>query len=137
MISQSPTQGVRVPPTQTVDLVVSSGPRAVRVPNVVGLLESDATRILENDGFDVQVIREPQSPDCEQEAGRVCLQDPEAGESVEEGSTVTITVADEPEPEPECNNGIDDDEDGFTDHPADPGCQNPNDDDETDLFEEG
>lgn len=134
VISQSPDADTRVTPDRTVVVVVSSGPQSVRVPNVVGLREDDARRILENDGFDVQVIREPQSPECEEEAGRVCRQDPEAGETVEEGSTVTIHVAEEPEPEPpECSDGEDNDGDGEIDHPDDDGCQNPNDDDESDF----
>ncbi|MGH2729530.1 MAG: Ig-like domain-containing protein, partial [Actinomycetota bacterium] len=33
---------------------------------------------------------------------------------------------------PQCSDGVDNDGDGKTDHPADPGCQNPNDNDETD-----
>jgi hypothetical protein len=36
-----------------------------------------------------------------------------------------------PEPAPACANGVDDDEDGFTDM-ADPGCEDPLDDSEVD-----
>ncbi|HKJ36008.1 MAG TPA: beta-propeller fold lactonase family protein [Solirubrobacterales bacterium] len=39
------------------------------------------------------------------------------------------------EPAPACSDGLDNDGDGKTDHPADPGCAGPNDGDETDPLD--
>lgn len=61
----------------------------VRVPDVVGLEEDEATERLENRGFDVATDERPSKKD----EGQVLRQDPEAGERLEEGETVTITVS--------------------------------------------
>lgn len=136
VISQSPPEGTAIPKNRKIDLTVSSGPPTTRVPNVVERTREDAEDTLRNFGFEVQVIEEEVGPDCEVEPGRVCRQDPEGGEQVEEGSTVTIWVAQEAEA-PECSNGIDDDGDGATDHPFDDGCTDPDDDSETSEGEGG
>ena len=44
-------------------------------------------------------------------------------------TTVTVEVAGAPQ----CSDGIDNDQDGLTDFPADPGCDNAADNDETDA----
>jgi hypothetical protein len=44
--------------------------------------------------------------------------------------TVETSVA--PPPQPQCSDGLDNDGDGLTDHPADPGCTDASDTDETD-----
>ena len=134
VISQSPPQGTKVSPDRRIDFTVSTGPPTATVPNVLDRTEDDARFILEGEGFEVLVIEEEQNPDCTTDPGRVCRQDPEPGERVEEGSQVTIWVAKAPDVlPPQCDDGLDNDGDGLTDHPDDPGCQNPNDDDETDL----
>ena len=62
----------------------------VEVPNVVGKPVADAQTILENDGFKVQVTQEANEDQAE---GVVFDQDPEFGEKVDEGSTVTLKVS--------------------------------------------
>ncbi|HEX2196042.1 MAG TPA: PASTA domain-containing protein, partial [Actinomycetota bacterium] len=65
------------------------GGEEVRVPNVVGLSEEDATEALEDRGFDVDVEERPsQRPE-----GDVFRQVPDRGETAEEGSTVRIFVS--------------------------------------------
>ncbi|HEX9776399.1 MAG TPA: Stk1 family PASTA domain-containing Ser/Thr kinase [Actinomycetota bacterium] len=132
VIRQNPSGG-RVEPETEVDLVVSLGRSTTDVPDVVGRSEEDARFLLEGDGFTVQVVEEEQSPDCAEDVGFVCRMDPEAGTRVTEGSTVTIFVATEPVEEParQCNDGFDNDLDGFVDL-DDPGCTNSGDDDESD-----
>jgi len=137
VISQDPTGGVLVTVERKVNLVVSSGPPTAVVPNVVGRSEEDARFLLENAGFRVAEPRtEPQGPECDEPDGIVCRQSPEAGERVQEGSTVTIFIAEaeeEPPADPQCSDGIDNDGDGQTDFGpgGDPDCTNPNDDDES------
>ncbi|HEX2057334.1 MAG TPA: PASTA domain-containing protein, partial [Actinomycetota bacterium] len=68
---------------------VFGGGADVRVPNVVGLSEEDATEALEDRGFDVDVEERPsQKPE-----GDVFRQVPDRGEQAEEGSTVKIFVS--------------------------------------------
>lgn len=101
VISQSVTGQAKV--GSEVDLVESSGPRAVRIPNVVGLDETNACNRLEGEGFTCDPRPEPQGPNCAQVEGNVCRQYPAAGESVTYGSTVTVYVAGPPvegEPQP-------------------------------------
>lgn len=62
---------------------------AVRVPDVVGEDQDAAREILEEKGLEVAVERKPSN----KQEGIVTKQDPEAGERVEEGDTVTITVS--------------------------------------------
>ena len=61
----------------------------VRIPDVVGMTEEEATEELETAGFDVQVDERP----SEKDEGEVIKQDPKAGRKLEEGETVTITVS--------------------------------------------
>jgi serine/threonine-protein kinase len=74
--------------------VISSGPEDAEVPNVVGLSEANATDLLEDRDFVVEVEeRETVSPG---EIGRVLDQDPSGGADQAPGSTVTIVVGVEP-----------------------------------------
>jgi eukaryotic-like serine/threonine-protein kinase len=65
-------------------------PTGVQVPNVVGETEDDATQTLEDAGFEVEVEREFND---DVRRNEVFEQDPEAGERLERGETVTITVS--------------------------------------------
>jgi len=62
---------------------------AVTVPQVVGLSVDDATAAVERAGLEARVVREarPGAPD------QVVDQDPDVGEQVDEGSTVSLFVA--------------------------------------------
>jgi serine/threonine-protein kinase len=54
---QEPAAGATFRPGQTVVVRVSTGPQLVNVPNPIGMNVKDATRLLENAGFQVQVNR--------------------------------------------------------------------------------
>jgi beta-lactam-binding protein with PASTA domain/serine/threonine protein kinase len=64
------------------------------VPNVVGQPVAEATRAIEDAGFEVSTAYES----SDQPADTVIRQDPPAGEEAEVGSTVTLTVSSGPEP---------------------------------------
>ncbi len=51
VISQSPLPGTPVDPDSTVDLVVSSGPDTVAVPNILGYSRTEAQAALETEGL--------------------------------------------------------------------------------------
>ena len=61
----------------------------VRVPDVVGEDQDEARSILEDEGLEVKVVRKPSN----KQEGIVTAQDPEEGERIDEGDTVTITVS--------------------------------------------
>jgi len=57
VVSQEPAAGAMFQPGQTVIVRVSTGPQLVNVPNPIGMDATDATRLLENAGFQVKVTR--------------------------------------------------------------------------------
>ena len=74
-------------------LFVSTGPRQVEVPDVVGLERESAEAVLNREGLGF-TIREEES---DQDPGTVIAQDPAATTVVDKGSRVTLTVAKERE----------------------------------------
>jgi eukaryotic-like serine/threonine-protein kinase len=90
VISQTPAPGEKAPKGSTVQIVLSTGPDTVTVPNVEGQGEDSAKNELEDAGFEVQV--EEQSTDDPLQDGIVLDQDPEPETQAPPGSTVTITV---------------------------------------------
>jgi len=57
VVSQEPAAGAMFQPGQTVVVRVSTGPQLVNVPDPIGMDARDATRLLENAGFQVKVNR--------------------------------------------------------------------------------
>jgi beta-lactam-binding protein with PASTA domain len=84
-----PEAGTKVEIGGRVRLFISSGPRQVQVPDVVGISRSAAESRLESAGL-TAVVSEQESDAPE---GRVISQNPRAGGSVAEGTRVTITVS--------------------------------------------
>jgi serine/threonine-protein kinase len=74
-------------------LFVSTGPRQVEVPEVIGLERESAEATLNRAGLGF-TIREQES---DSDPGTIIAQDPAAGTVVDKGSRVTLTVAKEPE----------------------------------------
>ncbi|MGH2752466.1 MAG: Stk1 family PASTA domain-containing Ser/Thr kinase [Actinomycetota bacterium] len=70
-----------------------AGSPEVDVPDVVGLTEDEATERLEDAGLEARA-RNRSNPDVEE--GEVFRQNPEGGQTVEEGDTVTIFVSSGP-----------------------------------------
>ncbi|MBB6415988.1 Stk1 family PASTA domain-containing Ser/Thr kinase [Streptomyces sp. AK010] len=89
--SQDPKAGVEVNKGDTINLVVSTGAPKVAVPSVVGDKLDDAKATLEGDKYEFEV--ETKSKESSEEPGTVLEQNPELGEEVEKGSTITLTIA--------------------------------------------
>ncbi len=90
VISTNPAQGNNVKANTLVTLFVSSGPKAVSVPNVVGESASAATTTLTSDGLTVKQVADAASTAPK---GQVTKQTPAANSSVTPGSAVTISVS--------------------------------------------
>ncbi|HUI02188.1 MAG TPA: PASTA domain-containing protein, partial [Acidimicrobiales bacterium] len=91
VISQSPAQNSQQPPNATVNLVVSSGPSTIPVPDVLQETEQQAVSTLQGDNFTVTATCQPTLDPTQ--AGLVQSQDPTAGTMQPSGSNVSITVA--------------------------------------------
>jgi serine/threonine-protein kinase len=90
VIRTEPPAGSQRPKGATITIVVSSGTGNVTVPSVIGLSQANATAVLENKGFEVDV-QEQEVLDPSKD-GKVIDQDPNSGASRPSGATVTITV---------------------------------------------
>jgi beta-lactam-binding protein with PASTA domain/tRNA A-37 threonylcarbamoyl transferase component Bud32 len=90
VVDQSPSGGEEAAKGSTVRIDVSQGPETTEVPDVVDEERQTAEDMLQEAGFEVDVIEEP--TDDPTKDGVVLEQDPAAGDQAEIGSTVTITV---------------------------------------------
>ena len=90
IISQSPKQGIKIKTYQKVEIVVSSGPADVKVPDVVGSQQEEAESKITNTELVVKVVSEYRD---DVKKGEVFKQEPNAGEEVKQGNTVTIYVS--------------------------------------------
>ncbi|MFF4539704.1 Stk1 family PASTA domain-containing Ser/Thr kinase [Streptomyces aureus] len=91
--SQNPTFGSKVHKGDTINVVVSTGAPKVAVPNVTGKTLDKATAILEGDKYKFTV--KPKFEESTEPPNTVLDQNPNLGDEVEKGSTITLTVAKE------------------------------------------
>jgi beta-lactam-binding protein with PASTA domain len=89
--SQSPTAGTSVPANSVVDLVVSSSPTTITVPNVVGQNQANAQAAITAAGLSVGTVSMASS--CIVPTGVVISQSPSVGTSVAPGSAVDLVVS--------------------------------------------
>ena len=91
VISESPVAGTSIPQASAVNLVVSTGPAMVAVPNVVGMAQSDAASAITAAGLTVGTVTTQTSSTIA--AGEVISENPAAGASVAQGSAVDLVVS--------------------------------------------
>jgi beta-lactam-binding protein with PASTA domain len=96
VISESPVAGTSVAANSAVNLVVSSGPAPVLVPNVVGLTQAAATTTITGAGLTLGTVTQQSSATVA--AGLVISESPTAGTSVAAKSTVSLVVSSGPAP---------------------------------------
>jgi serine/threonine-protein kinase len=95
VIEQSPAAGIEVGAGTPVNLVVSSGPELVIVPEVEGLSERDAIAALQDIGLRFTTDEEFSSTIAR---GLVIRSEPAGGTEVQSGDTVLLVVSLGPEP---------------------------------------
>ena len=73
---------------------VGNGKAGARVPSVLGMTAVEARAALRSAGFDPRVIvqAEPPAPDSSEHTNQVWKQNPVAGASAPQGTTVTVWV---------------------------------------------
>lgn len=84
-----PDAGEKAQKGSEVELHVSRGPKQVVVPDVVGQSLDDATKTLEDAGFEVSSSETDSSEDKDQ----VTKQSPAAGQKADDGGKIKLTVA--------------------------------------------
>jgi eukaryotic-like serine/threonine-protein kinase len=94
VIGTDPPAGESLRPDTAVDVVVSRGPKPIRVPDLTGRPEEAATARLTKLGFDVQVTGHEY--DDRVAAGRVLSQSPDSGTG-HRGDTVELVISRGPE----------------------------------------
>jgi eukaryotic-like serine/threonine-protein kinase len=88
-IDTEPTAGTELERGSRMTLVISSGPRLVQVPSVVGQQQDLAESTLRDVGLIVDI--EPR--DSDEPEGQVIAQNPPAGNTVRRHTTVTVVVS--------------------------------------------
>src|SRR4029077_11459062 len=91
VISQNPVGGTQVAPGSAVNLVVSTGPPLVAVPNVVNQTQAAATTAITGAGLVVGTVTNASSATVP--AGSVISQTPVGGTQVVAGSAVNFVVS--------------------------------------------
>ncbi len=94
VISEAPIAGTSVTSGSAVNLVVSTGPPPVLVPNVVGATQAAATTAITGVGLTVGTVTTASSTTVP--SGDVISEAPVAGTSVASGSAVTLVVSSGP-----------------------------------------
>src|ERR1700732_2332925 len=90
VISQNPPSGNSVAQGSPVNLVISSGPQMVTVPNVEGLTQDPSTTAITAAKLMVGTVTQQISNTVA--AGKVISQDPANGSSVAQGSPVNLVI---------------------------------------------
>ena len=98
VISQSPEAGMMAPQGSSVTIRVSQGPEEnkVRVPNLVGMEEMDATVTLTELGLPVGNVTTVSNEDASL-AGKVCYQSYSVGSYVDKGTAIDLSISTGPE----------------------------------------
>jgi eukaryotic-like serine/threonine-protein kinase len=91
VLESRPTAGERVPIPSAVELVVSTGPETVQVPEVVGEGYAEARTLLSQLGLRVGDVAV--DPSSSLPANTVVAQTPAAGRAVEGGAAVSLTIS--------------------------------------------
>ena len=95
VISQDPASGSSVAQGSPVNLVISSGPQMVTVPNVEGLTQDAATTAITAAKLTVGTVTQQSSNTVA--TGNVISQDPASGNSVAQGSPVNLVISSGPQ----------------------------------------
>lgn len=95
VISSTPGAGEALKADSPVSLVISQGPKPVKLPDLAGTPVDEASATLAADGLEVSITEEFSTA---YSAGQVISSAPAAGEKVDVGSTVTLVVSKGPPP---------------------------------------
>ena len=92
VVEQVPAAGASVSKNSVVTIALAGG--SVQVPQLVGLSVAEATMVIEQSGFQMQMGDPIGHPKIEK--GKVALQVPKAGSNYSTGRTITLSLSDGP-----------------------------------------
>ena len=95
VISQDPASGSSATQGSPINLVISSGPQMVSVPNVEGLTQDAATTVITEAKLTVGTVTQQTSDMVA--IGKVINQDPASGSSAAQGSPVNLVISSGPQ----------------------------------------
>lgn len=93
VIRTEPSTGTLIEKGATVTLVISEGPDADEVPNVVGYMFEDGVNVLNNAGYKVSNYENPTYVESEEPVGTIVGQNPNGGEKLKIDGTVSLTLS--------------------------------------------
>lgn len=93
VIRTEPATGTLIEKGATVTLVISEGPDADLVPNVVGYMFEDGVNVLNNAGYKVSNYDNPTYVESDEPAGTIVGQNPNGGEKLKIDGTVSLTLS--------------------------------------------
>lgn len=93
VIRTEPSTGTLIEKGATVTLVISEGPDADEVPNVVGYMFEDGVNVLNNAGYKVSNYENPTYVESEEPVGTIIGQNPNGGEKLKIDGTVSLTLS--------------------------------------------
>jgi len=91
VLSQSPVPNATAEKESAVSFVLSSGPKSIEIPDIVGLPEDEAVALITEAGFAPRPL--PDEFSDKVDAGNVISQSPEAGSDADEGSAIEYVVS--------------------------------------------
>lgn len=91
VVSSDPAPGKMVDKGSIVTVTLSSGPESIKIPDVSGLSQENARRMLEEAGLLVGDVRSEDDPS--QDKDHVIRTDPEVGTELKEGDKVALIIA--------------------------------------------
>ena len=91
VIGTNPEEGSTVSKGTQIEVYISSGPKKVGVPSVVGYTEEDATSTLKTSGFEVKTGSNVYSDSVQK--GLVAYTNPKSGAKVVPGATITLYIS--------------------------------------------
>ena len=91
IIGTNPAEGSTVEKGTQIEVYISSGPKKVGVPSVMGYSKEDAISTLESAGFTVKTGKKVYSDTVEK--GLVAYSDPKGGAKVVPGTTITLHIS--------------------------------------------
>lgn len=95
VMSQSPAAGNKVAKGTTVNIVISKGPEAISMPDLLGKDYEEAKELLEEKGLTLGKVTKEYS--SQYEKNQVMEQSVNAGENVEEGTKINLVISKGPE----------------------------------------
>ena len=93
IIAQEPRAGEKIKEDRQIKVKISTEPEKIEVPDLVGLTEKEALKILERKGLTLKILEEKNSI---MEKGLIIEQKPEGNMAIQEGEEISVIISSGP-----------------------------------------